>query len=224
MTDLPAPQPPGWYQGEGDPPGTQRYWNGAAWVGQARPMAAGPDGPGGVVQFASWWSRAGAFLLDTVVQGAVAFVFFLFASLLGRVSDPAAGIGMVVAIIALVALQIYNYCFLQSWNGATVGKRVVGIAVVRDRGHETLPPGRLFGRWLMTSLLGLLFYIGMVLDYLWPFWDKKNQTIHDKVVGSIVVTARSLPERVVPANWSEYRFRPSVSTAAPAQGSRHSGP
>lgn len=23
----------GWYRGEGDPPGTQRYWNGNAWVG-----------------------------------------------------------------------------------------------------------------------------------------------------------------------------------------------
>ncbi len=24
----------GWYRGEGDPPGTQRYWDGAAWVGE----------------------------------------------------------------------------------------------------------------------------------------------------------------------------------------------
>jgi uncharacterized RDD family membrane protein YckC len=27
------------------------------------------------------------------------------------------------------------------------------------------------------------------LDYLWPLWDTKNQALHDKVVGSIVVRA-----------------------------------
>lgn len=25
---------PGWYQGEGDPPGTQRYWDGTQWIGE----------------------------------------------------------------------------------------------------------------------------------------------------------------------------------------------
>jgi uncharacterized RDD family membrane protein YckC len=25
------------------------------------------------------------------------------------------------------------------------------------------------------------------LDVLWPMWDRKKQTIHDKLVGSVVV-------------------------------------
>jgi len=35
--------PAGWYHGEGDPPGTQRYWNGSEWVGE--PVLQVPPGP-----------------------------------------------------------------------------------------------------------------------------------------------------------------------------------
>jgi uncharacterized RDD family membrane protein YckC len=27
----------------------------------------------------------------------------------------------------------------------------------------------------------------LLLSYLWPLWDQRNQTLHDKMVGSIVV-------------------------------------
>ncbi len=30
--------PPGWYHAEGDPPGTERYWNGSAWTEGPRPV------------------------------------------------------------------------------------------------------------------------------------------------------------------------------------------
>lgn len=40
---------PGWYNAEGDPPGSQRYWDGAQWVGEPvfEPSAVGaPPAPG----------------------------------------------------------------------------------------------------------------------------------------------------------------------------------
>lgn len=46
-----ANQPPGYYHGIGDPPGTQRYWNGEQWVGDPQPVPGlnprpGPPAPG----------------------------------------------------------------------------------------------------------------------------------------------------------------------------------
>lgn len=43
-----AIQPPGWYYAEGDPPGTQRYWDGTQWIGgpQTALGAASPPGSG----------------------------------------------------------------------------------------------------------------------------------------------------------------------------------
>ncbi len=39
---MSSPQtPPGWYNAQGDPPGTQRYWDGTAWTGEPRPVQAG---------------------------------------------------------------------------------------------------------------------------------------------------------------------------------------
>lgn len=33
------------------------------------------------------------------------------------------------------------------------------------------------------------FLLPVILDYLWPLWDSKNQALHDKVVGSVVIRA-----------------------------------
>ena len=45
MTDSAAP---GWYHAQGDPPGTERYWDGSAWTEGPRPVApATPETPSG---------------------------------------------------------------------------------------------------------------------------------------------------------------------------------
>ncbi len=210
MADGAPPQPPGWYHGEGDPPGTQRYWNGSTWIGQPREMSAGYGGPPlGRVQYASWWARAGALVLDWIIVGAVWFCFFLLAGVLETTAPTLRTISLIAGVVVIIALPIYNYCFLQSWNGATVGKRLLGIAVVRERSNHTLPASSLFGRWAMTNCLGILCNIGALLDHLWPLWDDKNQTIHDKVVSSIVVRVDSL-DGSVPLDWAQFHWRSPV--------------
>ena len=37
-----ASTPPGWYAAEGDPPGTQRWWDGNQWVGEPQPIPSSP--------------------------------------------------------------------------------------------------------------------------------------------------------------------------------------
>lgn len=52
MSDSGASAGPGWYHAEGDPPGTERYWDGAAWQGEPRqvptpaPPPPTPPAPG----------------------------------------------------------------------------------------------------------------------------------------------------------------------------------
>ena len=48
--------------------------------------------------------------------------------------------------------------------------------------------GRAFGRYGIIVLLGL-FILPVLLDYLWPLWDAKNQALDDKVVSNVVVKA-----------------------------------
>jgi len=37
--------PPGWYNAQGDPPGTVRWWDGSTWVSGPVPAAAAPWAP-----------------------------------------------------------------------------------------------------------------------------------------------------------------------------------
>jgi len=41
---MTTPMPPGWYPAEGDPPGTQRYWDGGQWQGGPQAVPAAPLG------------------------------------------------------------------------------------------------------------------------------------------------------------------------------------
>lgn len=62
-----ADQPnPGWYFAQGDPPGTERYWNGSAWEGGYR--AVGGFSPTEVVRKAAFpsWAKVLAWILGVL--------------------------------------------------------------------------------------------------------------------------------------------------------------
>lgn len=42
---MSASASPGWYHAQGDPPGTERYWDGTAWTEGPRPAGAAPTAP-----------------------------------------------------------------------------------------------------------------------------------------------------------------------------------
>ena len=48
---------------------------------------------------------------------------------------------------------------------------------------------------LIGGLGGFLFGIPGVIDLLWAFWDKDRQTLHDKIMKTVVVDDRGLQYR-----------------------------
>ena len=64
MSDNGGSAGAGWFQAEGDPPGTQRYWDGSAWVGEPHPVpqpaAPPPPSPSAPYQQAPAYQPAGA--------------------------------------------------------------------------------------------------------------------------------------------------------------------
>ena len=96
--------------------------------------------------------------------------------------------------------------FIVARRGQNPGKAVTGIRVIRTNG-DAVRTGGMFVRGLAGALAGLVpFY----LDELWILWDRDAQTIHDKIVNTVVVRAKgsekivekggigALPEGVVP--------------------------
>jgi uncharacterized RDD family membrane protein YckC len=91
------------------------------------------------------------------------------------------GLGLILLGVLLVA---FLYVRALAKTGQTWGKRIVGIKAIRVETGEPIGWGRAIGRSLFAGFISAqIFYIG----YLWMLWDDRNQTLHDKVVGSVVV-------------------------------------
>jgi uncharacterized RDD family membrane protein YckC len=67
---------------------------------------------------------------------------------------------------------------------------MLGIMVVHEETGQLIggPAGLL--RWFVGFVISLVTLgIGGLVDSLWPLWDKRSQTLHDKVVHTVVVEA-----------------------------------
>jgi uncharacterized RDD family membrane protein YckC len=79
------------------------------------------------------------------------------------------------------------------WNGATPGKRAVGIRVVRQDGRE-VGFGMAFVReplvkGIVMTGFGGSFFFPWILNYLWPLWDRECRAWHDMMCSTRVVKA-----------------------------------
>lgn len=99
---------------------------------------------------------------------------------------------------AIIAGAVYligsllNGVYLVARSGQTLGDRAVSVRKVMA--GRTVPTfGVALARWLIPNvlfqLIGYLVPLGFILtyaDYLWPVWDRKGQTLHDKMVRTYV--------------------------------------
>lgn len=210
----------GWYPDPFSSAGYLRWWDGAAWTsrtmlpGVDAPVpapAATPGRPGDVV-LASWGTRFVAFVVDLLLLGllcAPVFVVvlwpildkFLAAIPTDGTAPPESVIldlqqGVLGASLTLtvvwVVLSFAYFVPQHARAGRTVGKRLVGIRV-RAFDTDRLPTWReAIMRWVVfaagSALAGGFF---LLLDGLWPLWDRPwQQALHDKVARTLVVPLR----------------------------------
>ena len=150
---------------------------------------------------APWWKRLLAILIDGAILGVgYAIVLVVIAIAAGNQtntpSNSTAPAGSVIAglvffwLLMSVPAGIYYGAMNGSRRGQTVGKMALSIAV-RDANYGSpIGFGRAFGRYLLTVLFTVLLYVPAILDYLWPLWDDRRQSWHDKAVRSVVVDLR----------------------------------
>jgi uncharacterized RDD family membrane protein YckC len=145
-----------------------------------------------VQQLSDWWTRAGAFVLDQLIIGAVAVAAVLAARVI--TGDVESDTAQIVAYAIAIPLGCLYAPLLMSRrgarNGQTLGKQALGIRVVRTDGQPV-------GFWLgvlrtvvaQQLLTAITFYAYAVVDYLWPLRDPQNQALHDKIASTWVVRA-----------------------------------
>ncbi|HEX9774646.1 MAG TPA: RDD family protein [Actinomycetota bacterium] len=166
--------------------------------GHPGPAAASERSVG---QYAGWWQRVAAYLIDGLVLAPAGLAIGLLAGppfepvydargdLVDFDVDPVQVRRFVYGLLLVAVVQgLYKVLLEGGQRGQTVGKMVLRIAVVDLRDRASIGHGRAFVRFLVGWILWWLFYLPGILDVLFPLWDGRRQAIHDKAARSVVVT------------------------------------
>jgi uncharacterized RDD family membrane protein YckC len=152
------------------------------------------------VEYAGFWERVLAFVIDNVIIGVAIVVIvipLLFLTGLGPVlsrmaQDEDLGdagffliIGMfLVAATASVLVTWLYHAFMESseWQ-ATIGKRAMGL-VVTDIAGQRVSFGRSTGRHFGKIITNL---VPAFLGYIMAAFTEKRQALHDMMAGCLVL-------------------------------------
>ena len=186
------PQPPGRV------PGPFSRWP----LRRLRPAAATPS----AVPYAGWGTRLGGYLIDCVIFIPVLVVLYVVLrhthTLDGASHDAAQRHPRAAHRLAAGAphhgagSSSSTPPSCTAARGQTVGMMAVGVRVVRDEAHDALGYGRALWRASVEQFLRLLATVTLILGIIWlldmlfPLWDKKRQTLHDKLAKTVVLRVR----------------------------------
>ncbi len=166
-------------------------------------------GTGGDLGYASWGRRVAGAVSDAIVIGLLALVVtgafghpLPWDVLKTRIVHgqqqlvPIGGKLRFLLAANVILGFLYNAGFLASSWRATPCMRLLSIRLAVEDGTHEVNPGRVIARTALYSMASALaivvspvFFL-LILDALWPLWDRRNQTLHDKCVGTVVrVTA-----------------------------------
>lgn len=170
---------PGGYQPPGggyQPPGG----------GFGQPSGYGPGGYGGGYgttpgPLAEWPQRALGGLIDYVGPAVVIYIIFF--------ATRNFAIFFLLWLLTL-GWSVYN-AYLNGTTGQSIGKKVVGLKVVGEQTGQVIGAGMGIVRWLIGVAIGIIPCLGLIfqiVNLLFPLWDAKKQTLHDKAVKSVVIT------------------------------------
>jgi uncharacterized RDD family membrane protein YckC len=156
------------------------------------------------MDYALWSTRVLGYLIDSLIVGGLVIVLLLVAGLgfgafaglgasLGR--EGLSGLGglgccmwSALLLFASLAVGLYNKVYLVSTRGASIGQGIMHIKVVDAQGNLISQSNALI-RLLVHIGLGFLPF-GSIIDLLWPLWDDRRQTLHDKAVSCYVINCR----------------------------------
>lgn len=203
--------------------------------GRNRRELISPEGVSLPVEIADYGERATAFVLDLFIWFCASVVLYLLIVLVAVATFFAApGLGrtgglVTVSIVLFITFLVRLFYFIHfelAWQGATPGKRMVGLRVVDRRGGPLLP-GAVIARNLTREMemflpLGLLLSLGrsasvwqtlftaawLLAFIVLPLFNRDRLRGGDLIAGTIVI---ALPRRVLLGDLVEQGFRHSFT-------------
>jgi uncharacterized RDD family membrane protein YckC len=126
------------------------------------------------------------FIVDGLIIAVGMGVLFLAAgALLGALVHGLCCVMLLIFPLATFGVGLYNSVYLIAQRGFSIGQGLVKIKVV-DQNGNLLTMGTAAIRLLVRVAISFVPVLP-ILDMLWPLWDERRQTLHDKAVNCYVV-------------------------------------
>lgn len=146
------------------------------------------------ITYATFKQRLGAAILDYLI---LIIPNYLISDIVGgknivdEIINNNVQMSSIVGLLLQTLLSLLYFAFMESSKArATVGKQALNIQVVTIS-EEQVSFARAFGRNFGKNLSFLLILLG----YFMMLWDHRNQTLHDKMAGTLVINKK--PEQVI---------------------------
>jgi len=194
----------------GQPPGAGTPPSAAA-LSWEQPAPAQRPGPTPGIEYAGFWIRVGAYLIDAIPLIIIGFILFIpvMTAMMEVVQDlplPPRGVsinspeyqawqalfaerieasmrGMYPVIGLLQLVSVLYFVGFWTWRGQTPGMMLLGLRVAREA--DGTNPG------LVRSILRYVGYfiswIALAIGFIWVAFDRRKQGWHDKIAGTVVV-------------------------------------
>lgn len=149
----------------------------------------------GAPMLAERMTRLGAVILDGVFALIALLPMFIdifraAGGLQAGMANPDYGALSMVGAVLFLGLFVYNLVLLAR-NGQTLGKKILGIKIVRTDGSKA-GLGRIFWlRMVLNAVIGVVPVLGVIYqiaDPLFIFGDARR-CLHDRLADTIVVVA-----------------------------------
>lgn len=140
----------------------------------------------GAFRYAGFWIRVGAKIIDSLILYAVQLPLQIVSTMFVQPKSEKEALAVllpaVIVMFLSMAIQFGYYIFFVGKYGATPGKMVCKIKIVRSNG-DPLSYGRATGRLFAEMLSGLILGIG----YLMVAFDDEKRALHDRICDTRVI-------------------------------------
>ncbi|WP_035098099.1 RDD family protein [Anoxybacteroides tepidamans] len=128
---------------------------------------------------AGFWRRLAAHLLDSIIIGIPLAIISYVAT--GSIENNV--ITSILSVIYSIAVPIY-------WSGYTIGKRIMGVRIVKVNGEKLG-----FGAMLLRTIVAYIIYfitfgIAFIISAIMVAVRSDKRAIHDFIAGTYVTTEK----------------------------------
>jgi uncharacterized RDD family membrane protein YckC len=138
-------------------------------------------------EYGGFWIRFVAYFIDGIILGCARYAITIPLGLETFFNRGTPGLGVFFSVAQLLGsvMGIVYFTYFWTQHGATPGKMIFGLKVVRPDGSP-VSIGQSIGRYFCYILDTIIIFIGFMM----AGWDTEKRALHDRICDTRVIRTR----------------------------------